>query len=66
MGEPKALVRVRLDGHRASVFHHDRVRAGMPLDFDGAAFDQVRIGLHAYAVTFGDEHRAHHRVLLGG
>ena len=66
MGETKALVRVRLDGHRASVFRHDRVRAGMPLDFDGAAFDQVRIGLHAYAVTFGDEHRTDHRVLLGG
>ena len=26
----------------------------------------MRIGLHAYAVTFGDEHRTNHRVLLGG
>ena len=66
MGEPEALVRVRLDGHGASVLRHDRVSAGMPLDLDGAAFDQERIGLHAYAVAFGDEHRAHHRVLLGG
>ena len=65
VGEPEALVRGRLDGHGASVLRQDRVRAGMPLDLHGAAFNQVRISFHAYAVTFGDEHRAHHRVLLG-